>query len=602
MDSPADSRSYGEDDIKDRASMLAETMPLGDSSRGAGHTNRPGQTLRNGARREGTEKEGDEVGHYKLLTPLGSGGFGTVWLAKRMSDFEQMVAIKVVKLGMDSQAVLERFGQEMQLLALMDHPHVAKVFDAGTTPSGRPFFVMERVDGQPLTRYADEHRLTIEERLRLFLQVCDAIQYAHHKEIVHRDLKPSNILVAADGSGGANAKVIDFGVAQALTRRMSEHTVHAESGQMIGTPEYMSPEQAQGSEDVDGRSDVYSLGVILYELLVGVTPFDGKRLRSNGQSEIQRIIREDDPPTPSVRLSAIHCDGSEHARRIAQFRRATPHRLASVVRRELGWIPMKAMSKERDDRYATPEALADDVRNYLAGTTVSAVPASPIYRLRKYSRAHSGSLVIALCFAAVTISFAHRLIAEKAPAAVCIEDAEWFLNEAARENSLKPSSLEDALRLQEVKLAELVEQCIELRAVNAQDELILKRSALEGEQGSLKEKEVGTLDPKRLAIAARRESLATLGRQIVAGYAREAWFAFRLHRANDAVRLQALALQELDRLAPRALERSPDERAFRKRHDDALMHYQSGDPADSQPASWTHGTPWSAVALRQPTE
>jgi serine/threonine protein kinase len=581
MESSADFRPFGDDDNPHRDHSHDETMPLGSPSQ---YPSQLGRSPKSSARRDGIEKEGDEVGHYKLLTPLGTGGFGTVWLAKRMCDFEQMVAIKVVKPGMDSTSVLERFGQEMQLLALMDHPHVAKVLDAGTTPSGRPFFVMERVDGKPLTRYADEHRLTIEERLRLFLQVCEAIQYAHHKEIVHRDLKPSNILVVSDGNGGANSKVIDFGIAQALTRRMSEHTVNAESGQMVGTPEYMSPEQAEGSgEHVDGRSDVFSLGVILYELLVGVTPFDAKRLRSNGHSEIQRIIRQDEPPSPSVRFCAIHSEAAESARRIAQLRRASMSRLAGVIKGELGWIPMKAMCKEREGRYATPEALAEDVRNYLAGAAVSAVPPSHIYRLRKYARSHRGLLAMGSCLTVALLSFAMQAFLNKGTAMAYGEDSEWILNQTAANLALRPSSLEDSLRLQDEKIGELVQRQNHLRTANAEDELLLKRDT---------PNENTALDSRKLAIGARRNEIEKLERQLISAHARRAWFCFRLKRSDEAVHSQSLAVQLLDRILPKSRDCTPQERKSRECHEDALEGYRSHDTVDQISLRWGAGTPW----------
>ena len=335
------------------------------------------------------ESPGDTVGPYTLVKMLGEGGFGAVWLAERKLPYVQNVALKIIKPGMDSKAVVARFEQERQALALMNHPHVAKVLDGGMTPTGRPYFAMEFVRGQPISEFCDTKALPLHARLNLFLQVCDAIQHAHTKGIIHRDLKPANVLVAdAEGEGDEPAaKVIDFGIAKALTQDGSGQEQVTEAGVMIGTPEYMSPEQADGEQErIDTRTDVYSLGVILYELLTGTLPFDPKELRSKNYREMQRTIREDDPPPPSARLTTIATRDRDLAGRIEASRGIAMAALARDLKRELEWIPLKAMRKEPEERYQSAIALAEDVRNYLAGRPLVAAPESTAYRIRKYVR------------------------------------------------------------------------------------------------------------------------------------------------------------------------------------------------------------------------
>jgi len=307
---------------------------------------------------------------------------GIVYLAEQDKPIHRRVALKVIKLGMDTKHVIARFETEREALALMNHPHVARVFDAGATDDGRPYFAMEHVPGLRITDFCDAHRLTTEERLHLFTDVCDAVQHAHQKGIIHRDIKPSNVLVTVRDDKPV-VKVIDFGVAKAMQHRLSEHTLFTEHGQLIGTPGYMSPEQAEMTAlDIDTRTDIYSLGVLLYELLVGARPFDEKVLRQAGLAEIQRIIRENDPPKPSTKFSSLGEDSTV----IAQKRHTEPRTLARELRGDLDWIVMKCLEKDRTRRYATANGLSLEIERYLHHEPVLAGPPSAMYRLRKFVR------------------------------------------------------------------------------------------------------------------------------------------------------------------------------------------------------------------------
>jgi len=383
-------------------------------------------------------------GRYRLVRPVGEGGMGTVWLARQSEPVRREVAVKLVKEGMDSRQVVARFEAERQALALMDHPNIARVFDAGVC-AGRPFFVMELVPGVPITKYCDDRRLTPRERLELFIPVCRAIQHAHQKGVIHRDIKPSNVLVA-DYGGRPVPKVIDFGIAKAVGTPLTEGTMLTAQGIVVGTPEYMAPEQAGlDGLDVDTRCDVYALGVVLYELLTGSTPLDRAQLRRAGMLEILRLVREAEPQRPSTRLG-----GSGTISELAARRRTEPRRLPALVRGELDWITMRALEKDRDRRYETANALARDVERYLADEPVEASPPSVSYRLRKLARRHRVALATASAFALLLVG-ATALSAALAVRASNAEDAERNQRVRAQANAERASAAEHAERDQRVR-------------------------------------------------------------------------------------------------------------------------------------------------------
>jgi eukaryotic-like serine/threonine-protein kinase len=338
------------------------------------------------------------VGRYRLLERLGEGGCGVVYLAEQQEPVRRRLALKIIRLGMDTESVIARFKAERQALALMDHPNIAHVLDAGATESGRPYFVMELVQGVKITDYCNHNQLNLSQRLKLFIQVCQAIQHAHLKGVIHRDIKPSNILVPLH-DGVAVPKVIDFGIAKATQGRLADNAVYTAQDQFIGTPAYMSPEQASGSGlDVDTRSDIYSLGVLLYELLTGQTPFDSKELVKHGMAELRRTLHEQEPPPPSTLLTNL---GDTRLTVVAAQHGAEPPRLVSSLRGDLDWIVMKALEKDRNRRYETANGLAMDVQRYLNNEPVVARPPSRWYRLQKLAQRNRGAFV---AVAAVAVS------------------------------------------------------------------------------------------------------------------------------------------------------------------------------------------------------
>jgi serine/threonine protein kinase/WD40 repeat protein len=472
-----------------------------------------------------TEEVGTVIGPYKLVQTIGEGGMGTVYLAQQTAPVKRLVALKLIKPDMDSRQVIARFEAERQALALMEHPNIARVLDAGTTTSGRPYFVMELVKGVPITKYCDEHRLTPKQRLELFVPICQAIQHAHQKGIIHRDIKPSNVLVALYDSKPV-PKVIDFGIAKAAGQQLTERTLVTGFGAIVGTLEYMSPEQAVRNQlDIDTRSDIYSLGVLLYELLTGTTPLERKRLKDAAILEVLRIIREEEPPRPSTRLST-----ADELPSLAANRGLEPKKLSGLVRGELDWVVMKCLEKDRGRRYETASGLARDIERYLADEPVQACPPSAAYRLRKFARRHK-VLLTAASVVAVTLLVAAAAVTWK-----------WREAERAREHEQTAKGRAEESR-DEAKRAEKKAKKAEKKAKKEkdralQDERTARLREAEALIGEARGTRLSRRPGQRFEALAAVQKAAAIGRELGQP---AAWF--------DGLRTEAIAALCLPDLA-----------------------------------------------------
>jgi serine/threonine protein kinase len=465
------------------------------------------ETVAAGAPLRREELEGDTIGRYKLLERIGEGGFGSVYVAEQKEPVKRLVALKITKLGMDTKQVIARFEAERQALALMDHPNIAKVLDAGATETGRPFFVMELVRGVKITEFCDQRKLSTRKRLGLFIQVCRAIEHAHQKGVIHRDIKPSNILVTLHDNVPV-PKVIDFGIAKATQGTLTDKTVYTQFDQFVGTPAYMSPEQAEmNSLDIDTRSDLYSLGVLLYELLTSSTPFESKNLLERGFDEMRRIIREIEPLRPSLRL---HSQKDSEKTNTASRHGTDSPKLINLVRGDLDWVVMKCLEKDRTRRYDTAGSLAADVQRFLDNEPVEARPPSKLYRFRKLVRRHrlvfaSGSLVLLSLLAALglTTSF---VIKEKqqrdlAQTAARNADVDRAVAEAERDRAKAANIRAEASRSQ----AEIERQKAEVARQRAESALAQSEAAETRAEDARKEAETARQQAELALLQARAD-------------------------------------------------------------------------------------------------
>jgi serine/threonine protein kinase/tetratricopeptide (TPR) repeat protein len=511
------------------------------------------------------EQPGTVIGRYRLLEQIGEGGFGVVFSAEQERPVRRRVALKVIKPGMDTHQVIARFEAERQALAMMDHPSIAKVFDAGATETGRPYFVMELVQGVPITEYCDQCNLSTTERLQLLIAVCHAVHHAHQKGMIHRDIKPTNVLVAIQ-DGQPAPKIIDFGVAKALNQRLTEHTLATGYAQMIGTPLYMSPEQAELSPlGADTRSDIYSLGVLLYELLAGTTPFDKGRLHSANYDELRRILREEEPPRPSTRLTTLAAD---RATTIAEQRRTDIRRLRQTVRGDLDWIVMKCLEKDRNRRYDTASTLARDIERYLNDEPVQACPPSAAYRVHKFARRHIAALVT------VTIVSMALLIGT----AVSIWQAVLATRAVAREGqAAAEAKAQSALAEGNLNLALQALDAVYLNAIG--EEKLLHQSAVQ--QGEL-------------AVASEDQPLSDLERELLKrGLSFYDQFARQNVTSRGAALKTAHAFKSVGFLQAGLGDRQPALEAFRE----AIVRFESLTRDDPRNAGKHRDLAWSYIGL-----
>jgi serine/threonine protein kinase/tetratricopeptide (TPR) repeat protein len=481
------------------------------------------------------EGPGTVIGPYKLMEQIGEGGMGLVFVAEQQQPLRRRVALKVIKPGMDTRQVVARFEAERQALALMDHPNIARVLDGGETEGGRPYFVMDLVKGEPITEYCDQNQVPVRERLGLFLDVCQAVQHAHQKGIIHRDIKPSNVLVMSR-DGTPVVKVIDFGVAKAIGQQLTDKTIYTQFTQLVGTPLYMSPEQAGHSGiDVDTRTDIYALGVLLYELLTGTTPFDKERLKGADYDEIRRIIRDEEPPRPSARISTL----GQAATTVSTRRQSDPRRLTQMVRGELDWIVMKALEKDRNRRYETAGAFAADVQRYLADEPVEARPPSAGYRLGKLLRRHKGPvlaaslLLLALLGGIVGTTYGMLRAEQRRAEAEAARERTWQALDAMT-SSVTGDSLttQTAISAEQRKfLAEVLTYYRELAGEKADDEQARARTAAAANRVGFIEYLLGHHEE---AVAALRQACDGYAR-LVADFPTVAEYRYGLARSHNGL-------------------------------------------------------------------